>query len=504
MEKVTRVRHVPEEDSRVQKERMKRFDQSKGTAGIFGEVGANLYDVINDRIQYLKEQNTRSREYLQGIDPSDWQHQAVSEEIARRAQAVEELEKDKGKNLIADFVYLANDLSVFFRNPLRDPEKTAYVRSRLKELFLFPEIKEKIEQLFGEDLEGLTPSLLKENVESGALETELLYSIAKKNVEIVKKESEKFRELCDSYRDEFKKSVVHAVEEGKLPDDALKNLSRVDTVKFGYRDTMYMISYSAEGGAGNHGDITASGMNITRPERLRHTIFHELMHEISGKTLQLEVTLDEKWEDLNVVSQSKSGLVFKGGERHGMWINEAMTEALAIQLSGYKNGNESDYKGSPFYADERREVDDLLMRAGKSSDELWVKMLQAYFENIRNDQPVSEKAKSFAELVEMVNLIKGKHAWNRIQNSFFLHRQIVGGLKVPLTASKEVALQFAASEKVYQIVLGYGKNPLARAAELFYYIPASEDMIEKDLGEMRQAVKRYRGFAFSQMASMSV
>jgi hypothetical protein len=474
------LKHVPEEDTRVQEERLRRRGQSSGLAGVFGSSGLSTHDALVDRIAYLREQNIRSREYLAKLDPSDLEHKAVLEEIDRKEKLLIELDAEKGNGLIADFKYLAKDLAAYFSRPFADPEKTAFVRERLRELFLCPEVAEKMENLFGEGLGNFTPAAVMEKVQSGELDVDTMLVIARKNGELTKYDAEKFHELCEGFRNEFKDAVIHAVREEKLPPDTLSNLARVDSVHFQFRDTMDMVAYSAEGSAGAHGSINASGMNLRRPERLRHTVFHELMHEIAGKTLSLRITSDEKRGDTHDVNTERSGLVFSGS-RHGMWINEALTEKLALMLSGYQSDNSEQYEGSPFYQDERREVDRLLDFAESRKDELWATMLKAYFENVRSDQQSMGKAKGFAELVQKIN------------------RNILPELRLPLTANKDEAMQHAAGRKVYQILLAYGKNTKARATDVFYYVPVSEEMLTSDADELRTARRKYNGFAHSEI-----
>lgn len=395
--------------------------------------------------------------------------------------------------MIAEFTDLGRDLGYFFsKNP--DPVDMVYVQKRLSDILLFDEVRSTVEKFFGENAKNLTPTLLVDKVTLGQLDLDTLYKIAKKNREIVEKEREELKGFAEQTKKEFKEGVERAVSEGKLPAGALVNLNRIDAVTFQYADFMKRVASLTLGSAGSHGKITLNSMSLRDLPKLRHIIFHELVHEISGKSFTLE---SETFTDGHVrthLDTRKVGL--RIGYKSNAWINEAVTETIALMLSGWKSHDQYDYGSSFAYQGERIRFDLLLLNSQKVGGRLWDLAAKAFFENLTNDLPPQDRARNFANLVSEVNRLEGEFAWNKIENSFILVNEIVPALDIPLTLNESQALKYAEKYTVYKVDFTYGKNSKARITRPYYMVSVSQAEFEKDLEKLNKMAARRTGFHY--------
>jgi hypothetical protein len=398
--------------------------------------------------------------------------------IAKTDEQIREIDTKRTLELRRPFLALASELGTFYAVSLviDREDDVLYVRKRLREMFQVPDKRENLEAHFGKDLRLMTPQLLREKIESGALDNETLYAFAQKNIECAQRETTELETAGELFKEEFKTRVNEAAAQGLLPPAVLSNLRRVDAVQFEYRDYLNNLGSSSLASAKDHGRIAVSSHVLRDRARFRAIVFHELLHEISGKTF--EVIVHEFDEDLSVThSVVKKVGVAIGLDRHNRWINEAITEKLTLLLSGYTSPKENDYGGSESYEKERRVLDELIERSNQSKGGLWEKALAAYFENVGGDQVPQEKAKHFKGLVGEVERLEGRLGWTRIENDFQLRRQ-AWILDLPLTRNKERAMKFT-NEGVYEVVLSFGRNPKAKVSVPYYLIVESEDELQR-------------------------
>lgn len=488
--KVFKSKHVPENDLRVVKQ--KETWQKVVTGGIIFGEGVKSYDIGFEMEKDWKKMIAEAREYLSEIGENHPNYAGVANNIKDRERRLDEIVADKGKTLRREFTKLSKDLSFFISNA-PSSVNLQFVQDRLRSIFLNDEIRKESELMFGGGLRDFSPKLLLEKINSGQLSAELMYQIAKKNLEIVDGEREKFVSFAEKTRQEFKISVEKAVAEGKLPSQALLNLHRVDSVTFQYEDFLSNPNSLTLGRAGTHGKISANGISMTDLSTMRHVIFHELTHEISGKKYSVETTTYGEWET-DHVNSDKVGL--RVGSNSNVWINEAVTETISLMLSGYSSGKKSDYGNSMIYVSERMRLDVLLQKSEQVGGNLWRIALDAYFENIDSSIPIKDKAKNFAKLVREINKLDGQYGWSKIENSFRLKNDIVPYLGFPLTSNYGMVKEYLGKYRVYKVKMEYGKNTKARIAREYYFVATSDEDFNDCLERLKKMELKREGFKF--------
>lgn len=137
------------------------------------------------------------------------------------------------------------------------------------------------------------------------------------------------------WKNEFKESVAHAIENKFFPSGLVYE-KFVDHMDVAIGD---VLSRPFTGGLNNiEGDgrsvIFAGALEDEKYslENIRHKFFHELLHQISG-VLVKEYTQPHKPEQKQYAAL-KQGLSFP---KKGTWLNEGLTELLAVILSGYSH-----------------------------------------------------------------------------------------------------------------------------------------------------------------------
>jgi hypothetical protein len=214
-----------------------------------------------------------------------------------------------------------------------------------------------------------------------------------------KNEVKNYAEKC---KIEFRDKVVKAVNEGKLPKGFLDNLHRLDTVNFDVKVLFSEVYRSHSGLSIDGGVVELYTESLANLEKLRHTIFHELVHEISGFTLSENKVV--------IVQRDKLGVRISDNTT---WLNEAGTEEIALMLSEYFSDEASSYMGSGSYVKQRLELN----RMKENGLNVWT-LYEAMAENVTNEVEPKNKAEKFKKLVDEINAIYGEYAFTKFGNSF--------------------------------------------------------------------------------------
>jgi tetratricopeptide (TPR) repeat protein len=183
-------------------------------------------------------------------------------------------------------------------------------------------------------------------------------------------------------------------------------------------------------------------------EFVEHVIFHEILHTLSGTSTQKD-TRGFMYRKIGTAIKASKAIRFS-------WLNEAITEWMALRLSGYRaNGT---YKGSESYIEERKTLQRFL-DAGLPEELL----VQAYFENIITGDP-NATGQYFKKLVAFINEKEGSGAFNRIENEFTL-QNVISKLNVPMYWTAVLEKEFKRKDvpedegvRVYNIRLDIGNN----------------------------------------------
>jgi len=243
---------------------------------------------------------------------------------------------------------------------------------------------------------------------------------------------------------EWEQRICAAIESECLPADAGQLTARMNEVKVIFGDPIVLMMKDM-GGLYVPADrliIVSAGCN---EKRLEKTLYHELMHHLSGQTVIVNKysMIDDSvpTEDVHTeVSVTRSGIM--GGNR-ARSINEAITEQLTQLLLTQKDGldfsrmtildffaSAIDYEDEDHYPYEevgtyfnaRKQAMNLLLgvaRArskdleGLSGDELWERsdeieseiintVLKAYFEDYLPETPIGERAAARRDLWRLI------------------------------------------------------------------------------------------------------
>ncbi len=327
----------------------------------------------------------------------------------------------------ADFEYLFAKLFRKYLESLHDKGSYSISRGRIltqkfSEIFSDPSVRGLLIKIFEDvpsDPAELASKILNKIGQAPQELTELLYAVSKFHSARFEKEKLEFEKFVQQTKESFKLSIAEAVEAGSLPEEALKSLWRLEGVGVFLKDILSDPTWpnvAAYDPALAKIEVGSDLVEIEGWERIRKTLFHEFFHVISGKAINFKEKIGSI-EDIESargkiegVLDIKHGLQFKtpnGSHYVNSWINEAVTEYLALQFSGFE--------GEGSYSDERSDLSRLLEKG------LDAKLVfRAYFENFVQEDHVSGERWQFGKLVEEVNRIEGQFAFARLEKKYIL------------------------------------------------------------------------------------
>lgn len=218
------------------------------------------------------------------------------------------------------------------------------------------------------------------------------------------------REQSDRVKLFLRIVVDLAVKGGKgwLPVEAQNALARIDGLP-----TYLVDRFNAQSGTdATHGSLGSIHVRDDllepgREDELHGALTHEFLHELSGKSITAWYDDDTLFD----ARERKIGVSLNGRGRESFdWLNEAITQWLTMELRG------EDGFGKGSYFRERRWLRELLEQG------LSIRLvLDAYFENITNEQPKKERGQLFTKLVKAVNELLGPRAFTVLENRSIIH-----------------------------------------------------------------------------------
>lgn len=422
-------RQVPENDSGYLEEHEKGRDVN--SKRFFGQHAVNHYEHYLLRYESVLQEVAKFKEDSSRVENSSPQRvDFFSSHIASKLKASEELLGGAPEYLRKDFHDLFLQIDELLLSSLYDERKRLIVKE-VRRMFNTPEIQDELTRHFGSDFSGFTPLEFALKIVDGTISNQLLYYMAKKHLEHLSQQERLLEEIVEETKNEFKLAVESAVEQGFLPAAAAQALARLDNVSVKMEDRLMNIWSGKLGESATLGRITVSNEQLQSKliPRLKKTLFHEFLHEIAGRSISVysqERIINGMRRQVNRVIYRKNGVQLMIADPNrslrdwhtpNEWLNEAITEWLALTLSGYNlDDQESAYGGSNSYPEERKELDRLFSLG--LEPEVVVK---AYFENITSDQPAKERAEHFACLIQRINELDGKFAFNRLENQHIMN-----------------------------------------------------------------------------------
>ncbi len=521
-------RHIPFEHQEYSAE--KKMSQEEQTNDLFGKEVLMQYDSLRcDIKKYLKlagedtvprvdlgARKVNKRVMLKSGEeiPASEYYLGSAEEI--RAKINELNSQESFKQLQEKFDILQKALEA---NPENSDRKNQE-NKQIKEDALY-EMGVLLKPLTNEDAQvslsrvGKIFNSIKNNEYSN---TELL-EVLKLHREYIFKKEKVLNEKIEVYKSEFKIKVEGMIENGELPKSALVHLGSIKIAKSNLIDYLTELTSGRLGSAKKCDGLLINSVLLEDKyeNELKHVIYHEFIHILSGKGINLYSFADSDGELLKALTGSskyskriKRGLVFQAynyesKKFRNRSLDEATTELLTMLMLEDNNldDNEDDrFQGSEFYVNERKKLN-ILLEKGLNKQTLF----EAYFENVTSDQKMSGGFKHTGRLIqEMNNIDKGVYLrWNN--ESMMM-------LAVDLLASSSI---FAVDKLPYdrdidnkiviKIFFYIGETKYTRVEKSLIFIPNGEIITEEEKGMVRmtfQEIQEYTGVKASGAKSIDL
>ncbi|MBI2411391.1 MAG: hypothetical protein HYV32_05875 [Candidatus Kerfeldbacteria bacterium] len=465
---------VPESDAVYIKERKnsRRFASSR----VFARVGMQIYERNKQDIEHVQQQNNELQQELDSVGHSNLSTESIQSRISHNTKLIEQLKKEMSEFIRAPFLRMVQNLEQLF---IYDKFERArgFVMSEIQQMFGASGIRAELQKHFGNDFSQFTASNLYGKIADGSISDDLLFAVAKQHSEHVQQQEEQLEQFVQQTKQEFKQAVKEAVTNGWLPQEAENALSRIDDVTVCLQDKMEDILSSKLGDHSDTGKITVSNEQL-QPKlltRLRKTIFHELLHEIAGKSINIYTKQDNPLSSVHDLLSRKSGVVVKKYDSWEMkfnWLNEAITEWLAVRLSGYDDDQqENAYKGSTSYVDERKELDRLF-----DNGLLEQVVTSAYFENVNTNIPSEERNQHFIQLIDQVNAIEGRSGFMKLEHEFIMRdveRTLYGRY---LICNADTARSISADYNQFEINVQVGRGKDSTIQKKLFFLAQPIDV----------------------------
>lgn len=472
IEKWETRRQVPESDPIYQEER-ERWKKAYSN-DVFGARELSIYDGNMRMHERIVGQNRDLEAELSKIENKDDERaQSLSGTMQINSEFAEKMLREKTEYLRKSFKRLAEDLSELL-NQSGYEDRKKYILGEVGKMFGAPEVQDELKRHFGDDLSEFTAINLFIKVIDGSISDEFMYAVAKRHVEDIREQEAQLEKIVEETKTEFKTAVTEAVANGSLPETAAEALHRIDSVVVSLSDRLLAVQSSKLGEADDSGKIRVSNEQLQAHlvPRLKKTIVHEFLHELSGKSVTVRTKIDDGPHQIHHAFHRKTGVALNDPDlwySPNRWLNEAITEWLAIRLSGYKGDTrESAYKGSYSYPTERQELDHLF--ASGLEDDV---VTNAYFENFSSDQPKGEKGKHFAKLVQRINAVEGQAGFAKLENEHIMHEveyQMYNRYAHPaenVTVNKDTLPPEA---KIFNITISIGTSEQTTITKKFVYM----------------------------------
>lgn len=233
----------------------------------------------------------------------------------------------------------------------------------------------------------LRSSVLIDKLKNGSINADLLMDITRVHTAEFERKKELLKEEIPRHLNDFSQKVFEGIDAGWLPLEKEFVVERLKSLQIEVFDPMKTLSQ----GDHTEGLLRVSAAMVDKNELfLKHVVFHEAMHALSGTSV---ITYKEK-DGKQIFAEQKVGLRLlaigpnfekpmpfkkdsqkKTQDIYFTWLNEAVTERLTLKLLG-DNIPEEFEEITEDYQIERFKLEQLI-RAGVSEELI----LRAYFEN---------------------------------------------------------------------------------------------------------------------------
>ena len=463
-------RQVPETDPEYQQ--LQEGWRQVLTAQIFGAHDVLHFEQCTETYELCTKLATEADQRLQQPELSELMRSILLEEKAKYEQQAVEAIEDRDVYLRNSFMQLAIQVRIHSLGEAGQDRKD-FIDNELTHLLGDADIQ----QMVAEDL-GLQKSdvITIEMLASKEVSAEVLYIVAARNVERLRAQQRELDLLAEEVKTEFSIKVTESVATDLVPEGAKSALLRIENLKVLLVDRLVDVNSLNFGSHSERGVVSISNEFLVDGDRsgLTRILFHEFLHELSGKSITISSEVGTDNIGRSAILHRKSGVALTG-EQLGQyspnrWLNEAITEWLALELSGYQGDLDSvSYKGSSAYPIERAELDRLF---SLGLDKALV--TKAYFENfIREDNNENqEKGKYFRELVAAINELESPFGFATIENKHMMYEIENALYDQRVFLAKDDMLGpalFEGGGKVFAITVTVGINPETKIVKKFYF-----------------------------------
>jgi hypothetical protein len=323
--------------------------------------------------------------------------------------------------------------------------------------------------------------------------TQELCALATTFIEIHEREQEEFEAFGQEMQIAFTNDLRAAIARGDLPASAAANLAGLSNVLWrlisvtDYGEEATQVQHTTLGQHHRSGVIqTATPIFVYDKEQAKKNAYHEMLHEIAGAARHYIPHIID-----NDFTHSKSGL---SAHRAFTWLNEAVTEYLALELLGIEK------EKSESYVTEREKLQELFEK-GLNKMLVW----EAYFEDITCDQEKKERGEKYNALVQAINNIEGVGGFNRIEYEFILSNAVYDAQNLLQAtgftkARKTEAITFSDTETIHTqalpathriiLTVGTDRGDTPIAQQRVIEIGQSTKYNEKQTAEVLDMIKK--------------
>lgn len=328
-----------------------------------------------------------------------------------------------------------------------------------------------------QDTEKLLSVLVSEHVPAKAL----YEMLSRHNDRMIARELQ-FREFYNAQKKEFVTAAEAAISKGLIPAEVRKLLSRLDEVPLAVIDRFMAAQSLTQAHAIHSREVAMYSDELENIPAARHHLFHEFLHVLEGRTVHASSErggTEYEFEKGGVSLRSNEFMV-----KRFDWLNEAITEWLALQLSGAREALPENMHA---YGDERASLNDLFSKGLDSH-----LAVSAYFENVTSDQPMKDRARHFSALVARINEIgveayKEPYLFNKLENKSFYNKVIDPNIErmgfIPsyaVSGTDELRERMQAPCKVYRISCSLGGNEKSAYKTDYYAALDVENMAKNE------------------------
>lgn len=385
-------------------------------------------------------------------------------------------------------------LSILEKMKEKDVRNVAFLEECI-ELFNIDEINSIIEEGFSEDnFDGniIVLKNLVESIRNGDIEADVLVKVLLNRKNQIQEKERDVMNVIESCKNNFIKTISEGIQRGELPESASKVLDKIASMNVKIFDILVNQNAYKRGESGEFRDIGIRSDITDRKyeDVLKHIIYHELIHSVSGKIIKLYLGGDyDEQDDDNNMRFIKSGLRIRPEKKssllgYGSWADEGAVEWLTIKLFGEIEKKHKDF------ASYTEEVNIIKKLVSLGMDEMVV--WEALFEGYDGDRPRKGVGEKMVKFINGVNLYMGEGSYAKLNNQDLMHRMDETLFKARAYSEDVYGAGNVTPRLEFEITIGKGKGAVSKKFT-YYDKENGEITIGYELAGIIKDLKMVRG-----------